>query len=246
MVQGDTCRYFAGLLVLYAAAEFLIKRFIWRSGAKHPVWSILLQVMVLIGMMGVGALAFGSWRLFGGILMFGLVRFLIDAGLSGRWEGKSLEKFVFVQAVTVFLLWWGVNWSGPFEPRQWYLDWEKVWRNPVAVYAIVSLYFFSVDGGARIVRGILDKFPLLMQRVAALAQTDGENRGEWIGILERVIALTFILTGNYTAVAFVLTAKSIARFKELDNKDFAEYYLLGTSASVVVALIGGTLVRLLL
>ncbi len=73
-----------------------------------------------------------------------------------------------------------------------------------------------------------------------------ENVGEWIGILERIITLTLVLTGNFTAIAFVLTAKSIARFKELEqSKDFAEYYLLGTSGSIMTALGIGILVRII-
>ncbi len=82
---------------------------------------------------------------------------------------------------------------------------------------------------------------------AVASPGDGEeNVGEWIGILERIIALTFVLTGNFTALAFVLTVKSIARFKELEqSKDFAEYYILGTSASMIVALGAGMAVRLM-
>ena len=57
---------------------------------------------------------------------------------------------------------------------------------------------------------------------------------------------TYTLTGNFTVIAFVLTAKSIARFKELEqSKDFAEYYLLGTSGSMIVALGSGILVSII-
>jgi hypothetical protein len=85
-----------------------------------------------------------------------------------------------------------------------------------------------------------------MEKVSITPGDDNENIGEWIGILERVITLTFVLTGSYTAVAFALTAKSIARFKELEDKNFAEYYLLGTSSSVATALLVGALVQVLI
>ncbi len=61
--------------------------------------------------------------------------------------------------------------------------------------------------------------------------------GYLIGVLERIIMLTLGLSGQIGAIGFVLAAKSLARFKQLDNKDFAEKYLVGTLLSVVVALI---------
>jgi hypothetical protein len=124
-------------------------------------------------------------------------------------------------------------WIGVLAPR----------GNTACIFLTVAAYCFMFDGGARIVRGVLDQFPAMMERIAANS-AGSESGGEWIGVLERIITLTFVLTGAYTAVAFALTAKSIARFKELDDRTFAEYYLLGTSTSVAVALITGALVRL--
>jgi hypothetical protein len=55
-----------------------------------------------------------------------------------------------------------------------------------------------------------------------------------------------VLLGYWSALGFVIAAKSIARFKELDEKGFADYYLIGTLASVLVALLSGVTVNLLL
>ena len=65
--------------------------------------------------------------------------------------------------------------------------------------------------------------------------------GATIGVLERVLIVTFVLTGAQAAIGFVVAAKTLARFKQLDDRDFAEYYLLGTLASVSVALGTGLL-----
>jgi len=43
------------------------------------------------------------------------------------------------------------------------------------------------------------------------------------------------MPGGPTAVGFVVAAKTLARFKELDKKRFAERYLLGTMTSVSIA-----------
>jgi hypothetical protein len=65
--------------------------------------------------------------------------------------------------------------------------------------------------------------------------------GATIGILERLLICVFVLTGTDVAIGFVVAAKTLARFKQLDDREFAEYYLLGTLASVAVA-IGSALV----
>ena len=63
--------------------------------------------------------------------------------------------------------------------------------------------------------------------------------GATIGALERLLIVVFVLVGAEAAVGFVIAAKTIARFKQLDDRGFAEYYLLGTLASVSVAILSG-------
>ncbi|HWR22874.1 MAG TPA: DUF3307 domain-containing protein [Feifaniaceae bacterium] len=60
--------------------------------------------------------------------------------------------------------------------------------------------------------------------------------GEMIGKLERIIVLTLCLLNAAASIAFVLTAKSIARYKQLEDQCFAERYLVGTLLSVALAL----------
>lgn len=60
--------------------------------------------------------------------------------------------------------------------------------------------------------------------------------GFWIGILEREIILLLGLLGQYGTIGFVLTAKSVSRYKQLEDKSFAEKYLIGTLSSALIAL----------
>lgn len=73
------------------------------------------------------------------------------------------------------------------------------------------------------------------------------NAGKWIGYLERMLILTFILTGNIEGVGFLLAAKSIFRFGDLTNaKDIkvTEYVMIGTLASFTIAILSGFLLNL--
>jgi len=64
------------------------------------------------------------------------------------------------------------------------------------------------------------------------------NAGRLIGTLERIIMLIFLSISQYSAIGLVLTAKSIARYDRISKeKDFAEYYLLGTLISTVIVIV---------
>ena len=63
----------------------------------------------------------------------------------------------------------------------------------------------------------------------------------FIGTIERIII--FISIGQYSAIGLVLTAKSIARYDRISKeKDFAEYYLLGTLISTVSVIVTAFLI----
>ena len=71
-----------------------------------------------------------------------------------------------------------------------------------------------------------------------------KRAGQLIGILERLLIVLFLVLRQYGAIAIVFTAKSIARFRQLENREFAEYYLTGTLLSVVTACSAYWLIRI--
>jgi len=62
-----------------------------------------------------------------------------------------------------------------------------------------------------------------------------KGAGEIIGFLERILTAVFFIMGEFTAVGFIIAAKSIARYDKI-SKDvaFAEYYLIGTLYSILI------------
>ncbi len=68
------------------------------------------------------------------------------------------------------------------------------------------------------------------------------NAGQWIGYIERILILTFVLAGSFEGVGFLLAAKSVFRFGELNKaKEIrtTEYVLIGTFASFTIAILTG-------
>jgi len=96
----------------------------------------------------------------------------------------------------------------------------------------LSGYLFCLFGCHYLIKLVMRKF--------RPPETGGvPGAGSLIGILERALVLTFVLINQYTAIGLVLTAKTIARYKELDDRKFAEYYLVGTLTSTLCAVLTG-------
>lgn len=70
------------------------------------------------------------------------------------------------------------------------------------------------------------------------------NAGRTIGNLERILVLLLLMFDQYTAIAFILTAKSITRYNKIvEDPSFAEYYLIGTLSSVLIAVLASLIAK---
>lgn len=69
-------------------------------------------------------------------------------------------------------------------------------------------------------------------------QTNSLKAGALIGTFERLIIAAMIYKGEYSAIGLIFAAKSVARYDKISSdKEFAEYYLLGSLMSVLSVLI---------
>lgn len=71
------------------------------------------------------------------------------------------------------------------------------------------------------------------------SETTGDDQpaGWIIGWLERTVLATGIITQSWEMLAAVIALKTVARFKELDDQRFAEYFLVGSLFSVLWAVL---------
>lgn len=76
-----------------------------------------------------------------------------------------------------------------------------------------------------------------------------ENAGKWIGIIERILILTFIILNQFEAIGFLLAAKSVFRFGDLKNgreQKKTEYIMIGTLLSFTVSIVVGISLSLII
>src|SRR5690349_14797213 len=119
-------------------------------------------------------------------------------------------------------------------------------------FLILGACFFLCDGGTHITRGILSKTGTAPQKLPAtdpqasnLSIDNKEfNRGKYIGNLERLMILFVVLVGSYETIGFIIAGKGLIRAKEFEDRDFAEYFLIGTFTSVGIAIAVGLIIKL--
>jgi len=126
---------------------------------------------------------------------------------------------------------------------------------PISAISIVSgVLLFVIRGGTYIVRGCLRKTETLPQLSLRSTEADSDtgtkrldlvemNRGRLIGNLERLVLTLVVVAGSYAALGFLVAAKGLIRSEELQEREFAEYFLVGSLCSVLVALCAGLVIR---
>lgn len=109
-------------------------------------------------------------------------------------------------------------------------EWE--YFRTVMVYALIFVIIW--DPTCIFVRVLFDDLSGSVNREAF---ADEPKAGRIIGKLERLIIAVLVLSDQLSGIGFVLTAKSIARFKQFEDQGFAERYLVGTLTSATIAII---------
>ena len=107
----------------------------------------------------------------------------------------------------------------------------------------ISVFSIILDPASVFIRKL---FTSISPKTYPKTNLEELKAGNIIGKLERIIIAILLLNNQFGVMGFVLTAKSIARFKQMENKDFAEKYLIGTLTSFLIALISVLILKELL
>ena len=233
----------AALLVLLVAGHCIADfgpRVRSTAGGVPSAGVLLVHVGLVVAVHMIVVLPFLGFELIVAILGIGLLHALID-GLKTRvprLDRESATVLILDQAAHLVVL--VVAWvlliesTGvpvPVVPPSWLRPW-------VTASVVVAAFAANATGGSvlvRIVLGPLDRS----------GDSGHAGAGRLIGILERTLTLILILAGEWAAMALLATAKSVARFDELKDREFAEYYLVGTLTSLLVAILIGLALRVL-
>ena len=203
------------------------------------------------------------------ILLIAVV--LLNIGII-FWERKSKNPRI-VRIVSLFgfslIYFLIINLTGAISLSPWFSSWLIKMIEMVSIIkdlsqlsrinAYILGFLFIINESNTIIRQLFDWIKVGPkpskkgeQELEATPPSDEYLRideyksGRVIGILERSIVYLAMLSNEYDIIGFVLAAKAFARFKELDKKVYAEYVLIGTLASILMALIAASFISLLI
>ncbi|GAP21809.1 hypothetical protein LTAR_02026 [Leptolinea tardivitalis] len=220
-------------------------------------------VMILIQLLGLTLFEPGIslWLLLVFICVLNAILFFFDVRL------KQSDLFRFI-----FLILYAVLFSIFFSPRislnfnTQFLDQIRDWMKYSSIFSVVpkfgiyklSLILFGLllvsNEVNLLIRSCFHTFGLISTKTSPRetkyllkpVDTKELNAGRVIGILERIIMYSMILGGSAGSIGFVLAAKAFTRFRELDERAFAEYILVGTLLSTFFAVMVAYFVQVFL
>ncbi len=104
----------------------------------------------------------------------------------------------------------------------------------ITVLFIIGSYLLAIFPAGWFINRLLQGYNL-----GELQKGGLPNAGKYIGYLERLLIVTFVWSGELSAIGLLIAAKSIFRFGEIKNiedRKLAEYILIGTFLSYSLAL----------
>lgn len=176
-------------------------------------------------------------------LAIAFLHFLFD-GLKRIVEKRSLEKksapiqtYIFLadQALHLVVIFFFVYLFAKYHEIP-----EVVTGFSEKTLLIIAAYILCLKPSNIIIQLVLKSYSLFPKNTDE--QQDLEKAGRLIGNLERILAFTLALFGQYEAVGFIIAAKTILRYRDGDVKK-TEYVLIGTLMSFGIAILLGIVIK---
>ncbi len=122
--------------------------------------------------------------------------------------------------------------------------------NLIGSYTVKNGSFFSSNPADLVKKIEVDNQSVLQTATLDLKYTrtfkiqeENQNYGRYIGYLERSLYMILISANKIEGIAFIIAIKAIARYKQFDDKNFAEYYLIGSFLSILIGIINGLILK---
>lgn len=222
---------FMQLFLAHLVGDFFFQPGKWVKDKEEKKWKsgfLYLHALVHFVLIIAITATFSTWKI---AMVLAFLHLLIDGAKLQLQQRTTRRKWFFIDQglhLTAITAVWYVSEKITF-------DWHSLSSPPVLAFVIAVL--FLLTPASFIIKTIISKW---------MPDTNDslENAGQWIGIMERLLILTFILIGKWEGVGFLMAAKSIFRFGDLkDAKDMklTEYVLIGTLLSFGIAIGTGLL-----
>jgi len=239
------------LIAAHIIADFVLYKNLWDEKNNKDIlssWRLYLHSFIAAIITYILVWDFKAWWILP-LMFFTHVGF---DGLNARF-GCKLIYFLIDQICHLIIILLSWIWLSNLEFSNIYHLFIKIFAN-VKIWIFIITYALVIWPGGILIGKITEPWRKDIEKIFS----NGLNKaGLWIGRLERILVLTFIFIKYYEAIGFLIAAKSILRYGELnktneeniksvDIQKKTEYILIGTMLSFMLGIAIGLLANLLL
>tara|TARA_R110000868_G_scaffold175564_1_gene412667 strand:+ start:22851 stop:23549 length:699 start_codon:yes stop_codon:yes gene_type:complete len=223
---------FTKLFLAHLIGDFILQPSKWVADKEsHKIKSKYLYVHVVLHFFVTILLLWdlSYWKI---ALLIAISHYVIDVVklyVTPRFRNKSVPFFI-DQALHAVIL-YSCAYYGNLIAHTWELI------ESIDIQLLTAVVFVSFPA-AIIIGKLLDG----MSKYIEMDHESLPNAGMYIGIIERIFVLTFIILGRWEVIGFLIAAKSVFRFndlKESNSRELTEYILIGTLLSFGIAILTG-------
>ena len=235
---------FLQLFLAHILGDFFLQNNKWVSNKEALKWRspyLYIHVLIHFWLILLVTWNFDNWQI---AFLIMLTHLLID-GIKLQFQQPAYQRAWFFGDQLAHLLVIGIVWAFHEKITWHYTDLITVKSLIICIAVLFVLKPASIITKNMISRWTPNSTP--GQHISTIESL--EDAGEWIGFLERLMILIFILLGRWEGVGFLLAAKSVFRFgdlKEPKETKLTEYVVIGTFLSFFIAIMTGLLSSYLL
>jgi len=227
-------KLFLLLIIAHLLADFIFQPQRWSDKKEGRVFSKFhIYHVVIVGLLSyILALDFGFWKAALLLTALHLSTDVLKSWLILKNSSRHyffLDQFIHLISITGIVIAYshfsGINYIFDFETK---------------TIAIICGFIFCAKPANVFIKYLFKSFSI--ETPHNQVESGLPNAGKLIGIVERFLALTLIILGQYAAVGLIIAAKSILRFNDTQK---SEYVLVGTLLSFGMAVFSGALIQLI-
>ncbi|NLY37204.1 MAG: DUF3307 domain-containing protein [Tissierellia bacterium] len=234
------------LLIGHFLGDFYFQTNKIAQSKEESLSKLIVHSLVYFLSMTLGILAIISLSLFKWVVLISLLHFLVDWSKSiliRKYPLKDKELtslYLLDQLIHILII---IIVAGAIALFQETLQYTGFFKSISDILNLnLELIFSSILATIIIIKPVSITIKRVLYQyqpeVVKKEEMGHPGAGSLIGILERLIILIMLSQNQYAAIGFVLTAKSIARYKRIiEDPKFSEYYLLGTLLSMLSVIV---------
>ena len=219
------------LISIHLLADFLFQTSAYSEKKRKIIYFIVFEIVLLLILQFKKAIFLG--------MIISVFHFLINYIVNKsekRFRKRRLKLLFFsINQLIHFVILIGIYYIFNLENSvsNLYIKLQG-YENFKIIILYISVFSIIFEPASVFIRKL---FTSISSKTYPKANLEELKAGNIIGKLERIIIAILLLNNQFGVIGFVLTAKSIARFKQMENRDFAEKYLIGTLTSFLIVLL---------